>query len=230
MKKATGIKTRRGWSSRNQLALTPRRTQLLLRHRKRIDDQAARRRLHYSNQPCDSAPNEYRKESPSIHTGINRKIHRVDTKDRQRSRHPFLVRTLPPRPPTLANHLLYSAPSSLASHHHPTHALTASPPPTTAPTISSAHPSVHKNPATATAHPNIYGRRLPHRSVELSEMEPMIGCTMRPESGGAIHTSEVCDLARPSARRWGVKSARGRGGVSGGGGEEERKGRGWGWG
>jgi hypothetical protein len=47
----------------------------------------------------------------------------------------------------------------------------------------------------------IYGRRRPHLSVDESDMVPMIGCTINPDNGGAMKTSEVWVLARPSWRR-----------------------------
>ena len=53
------------------------------------------------------------------------------------------------------------------------------------------------------------GLLLPHFSPEESDNTPTIGWTIKPDSGGAIHTSEVWLLAKPSRKRWGSKSARG---------------------
>lgn len=71
----------------------------------------------------------------------------------------------------------------------------------TNPTISDAHPSVRKHAATMSEPTIIYGRRRPHLSVDESDMVPMIGCTINPDNGGAMKTSEVWVLARPSWRR-----------------------------
>ena len=35
------------------------------------------------------------------------------------------------------------------------------------------------------------GLLLPHLDCEESDITPIIGCTINPDSGGAIHTSEV---------------------------------------
>ena len=47
----------------------------------------------------------------------------------------------------------------------------------------------------------MYGRRRPHLSVDESDMVPMIGCTIKPDSGGAMKTREVWVFARPNWRR-----------------------------
>lgn len=52
-----------------------------------------------------------------------------------------------------------------------------------------------------TAQTNIYGLLLPHLSVDLSDTVPITGWMISPDKGGAIHTSEVCDLAKPRPRR-----------------------------
>ena len=54
---------------------------------------------------------------------------------------------------------------------------------------------------------SIYGFLLPHFSREESDMTPTIGCTINPDSGGAILTSDVWFLACPNFRGWGSKSS-----------------------
>ena len=76
------------------------------------------------------------------------------------------------------------------------------------PTISEAHPRISKNDATKRAQNNIYGLLRPHLSVELSDTIPTIGCTIKPDNGGAIHTKDVWLFSRPNCKRYGVKSTR----------------------
>lgn len=69
---------------------------------------------------------------------------------------------------------------------------------TTKPMISDAQPMMRKHTATMTEPTIMYGRRRPHLRVDLSDIVPMIGCTINPDSGGAMKTRDVCVLARPS--------------------------------
>lgn len=50
------------------------------------------------------------------------------------------------------------------------------------------------------------GRRRPHLDFEWSESAPINGC-INPNEGLTIHTRETLDLASPSFKRYGVKSA-----------------------
>lgn len=52
----------------------------------------------------------------------------------------------------------------------------------------------------------IKGRRRPHLHFEWSESAPINGC-INPNEGLTIHTRETLDLATPSFKRYGVKSA-----------------------
>ena len=72
--------------------------------------------------------------------------------------------------------------------------------------ISVAHPKMHKNTAAKIELASMYGLLRPHRDFEASDTAPTMGCTIRPDNGGAIHTNEVWLLARPSCSRRGVKS------------------------
>ena len=64
--------------------------------------------------------------------------------------------------------------------------------------ISTAHARAHRQTATKIEQTNTYGRLRPHLSVEESDTVPTIGCTIRPDNGGAIHTREIWLLARPN--------------------------------
>jgi hypothetical protein len=50
------------------------------------------------------------------------------------------------------------------------------------------------------------GRRLPYFDFDRSAITPTIGCITNPESGPAIHTSDVRLFVRPRFRRYGVQS------------------------
>ena len=58
-------------------------------------------------------------------------------------------------------------------------------------TISADHARMQRKTATRIEETIIYGRLRPHRSLEESDTTPMIGCTIKPDSGGAIQTSDV---------------------------------------
>lgn len=74
-------------------------------------------------------------------------------------------------------------------------------------TISDAHARPMRNNATKMEKSSINGLLLPHLSCEESDHTPITGCTIKPDSGGAIQTREVWLLAKPSLRRCGSKSA-----------------------
>ena len=58
-------------------------------------------------------------------------------------------------------------------------------------TISDAHARLTRKKATKTEKNSINGLLLPHLSSEESDKTPTTGCIINPDSGGAIHTSEV---------------------------------------
>lgn len=60
--------------------------------------------------------------------------------------------------------------------------------------------------ATTIPPPIINGLRLPYFDLELSASTPMTGPITSPDSGPAIHTSDVLLLVRPSCKRYGVQS------------------------
>ena len=72
--------------------------------------------------------------------------------------------------------------------------------------ISEDQARVQRKTATKNEQPRIHGLRLPHLDDEASDIVPTMGWTIRPDKGGAIHTSEVWLFARPSCKRCGVKS------------------------
>ena len=76
------------------------------------------------------------------------------------------------------------------------------------PTISLVKPSVRRQRADTAAPTMMKGRRRPHFDLDSSAMAPTMGCTMRPERGPAIHTSDVLLFVKPSDRRYGVQSVR----------------------
>jgi hypothetical protein len=67
--------------------------------------------------------------------------------------------------------------------------------------ISAAHANVSKQIATKIEETSMKGLRRPHLSFEESDIVPITGWTMRPDSGGAIQTREVSDFAKPNLRR-----------------------------
>jgi hypothetical protein len=68
-------------------------------------------------------------------------------------------------------------------------------------TISFVNPSVRR-PVTTTSDPStMYGLRRPHLDFVESDITPMTGCTIRPDSGPAIHTIDVWPFVRPRERR-----------------------------
>lgn len=71
--------------------------------------------------------------------------------------------------------------------------------------ISLVKPRERRPNATITEPMAIIGRLLPHRDVDSSARTPMIGCTIRPDSGPATQTRDVCPLVRPSDSRYGVQ-------------------------
>ncbi len=50
------------------------------------------------------------------------------------------------------------------------------------------------------------GRLLPHFDVDWSATTPIIGWTIKPDTGPATQTSDVCPFDRPRDRRYGVQS------------------------
>lgn len=79
-----------------------------------------------------------------------------------------------------------------------------SPPPiqaSTMPTISLVKPSTSRLTATMAVPATMKGLLLPHLDVFPSAMTPMMGWTIRPESGPAIQTRDVLLFVRPRLRR-----------------------------
>ena len=69
-------------------------------------------------------------------------------------------------------------------------------------TISTAYPITSRQRAAMTEPPTMKGRRRrPHLELDRSATTPTTGCMINPNSGPAIHTSEVRLLVRPSCRR-----------------------------
>lgn len=74
-------------------------------------------------------------------------------------------------------------------------------------TISFVNPRAIRLQATMMEPITMMGRLLPHFDVDSSATTPIIGCTIKPETGPATQTMDVCPLVSPRDRRYGVQSA-----------------------
>ena len=106
-------------------------------------------------------------------------------------------------------HVRFYKTSASVHPFQPTFPLTKSVSSINIPTISPVHPSTNKPKPTIMVPPIMKGLRRPHLDLELSASTPTTGCIISPESGPAIHTSDVWALLRPSWRRYGVQSVSG---------------------
>lgn len=134
----------------------------------------------------------------SIPTDIDRKIHRVDTQNRQRNGNVL----------GLTGEFCTSAAAQTRTNKSTK--LTFSASFTNMLTISVVQPSTNKHPATIIEPAIMNGLRRPHFDRDRSAMTPISGCMISPDRGPAIQTSDVRDLVRPSWSRYGVQSASGR--------------------
>lgn len=120
-------------------------------------------------------------------THVDRKVHSIDTRDRQCNRDIFGLEE---------NHPVSSRHPSKQHNLRPVHTFSGSL--TNLPTISAVHPRIIRQKAT-TKEPNIMnGRRRPHLDRDRSAMTPIRGWMINPDNGPAIHTNEVLDFVKPS--------------------------------